>query len=181
MARKSNTGLEQIVGGDATLYEKLIHRFRKPRMSRSQALEARPIRNPALKWEELDSGEVTITLPRRRDAVGKLLQVLFYIPNSRPVNLDVVGANVWKLSDGEHTVNQITDALTEEHKLHRREAEVSLTEFLKTLGKRNMVAFVVPKDALQMPSSGRPSNKDAGAEDDGDKPRSNKRRGRKKR
>ena len=125
-----------------------MFRFKKPKMSRSKALQARPFRNPSLEYEELDSGEVRVILPRRRDVVGKLLTILFYVPESRPVNLDVVGAKVWLMSDGTNTVDDIAAALEDEHKLHRREAEVSLTEFLKMLGKRNMVAFAVPTEFL---------------------------------
>jgi len=80
--------------------------------------------------------------------VGKLLTVLFYVPESRPVNLDMVGGKVWLMSDGTNTVDDMAAALEEDHKLHRREAEVSLTEFLKMLGKRNMVAFAVPTEFL---------------------------------
>lgn len=148
MPPKRSPQLEAPASDESTLYERVISKFRKPRLRRDQALQARPIRNPALKWTELDNGEVRIVLPRRKDATGKLLAVLFHIPKSRPVNLDVVGARVWALCDGEHTVADIAEALTEEHKLHRREAEVSLTEFLRMLGKRNMVAFVVPKEFL---------------------------------
>jgi hypothetical protein len=147
-SRKGAPALEAQLSGEATLYEKIVGRFKKPRLSRDHALEARPVRNPALVWEELDSGEVKITLPRRADVVGKLLSAVFYIPKSRPISLDVVGARVWKLADGEHTVRDMVDALMDEHKLHRREAEVSLTEFLRMLGKRNMVAFVVPTEFL---------------------------------
>jgi hypothetical protein len=145
---KKSPQLDAPLSEGATLYDRIISKFRKPKLKRDQALHARPIRNPALKWTELDSGEIRIVLPRRKDTTGKLLSVLFYIPKSRPVNLDVVGSRVWSLCDGEHTVAEIADVLAEEHKLHRREAEVSLTEFLKMLGKRNMVAFVVPKEFL---------------------------------
>jgi hypothetical protein len=148
-SRKEPPSLQAQVSGDATVYEKVVGKFKKPRLSREHALEARPVRNPSLKWEALDNGEVQIILPRRRDAMGKLLSSVFYVPPSKPVSLDVVGARVWQLCDGEHTVNDITEALMEEHKLHRREAEVSLTEFLKMLGKRNMVAFVVPTEFLE--------------------------------
>jgi len=147
--RKDPPSLQAQVSGDATVYEKIVGRFKKPRLSREHALQARPVRNPSLKWEEQDNGEVKVILPRRRDAMGKLLSSVFYVPQSKPISLDVVGARVWQLCDGEHTVNDITEALMEEHKLHRREAEVSLTEFLKMLGKRNMVAFVVPTEFLE--------------------------------
>jgi len=147
--RKAPPSLQEQVSGDATVYERIVGKFRKPRLSREHALQARPVRNPALKWEALDSGEVQVVLPRRRDVMGKLLSSVFYVPQSKPISLDVVGARVWQLCDGEHTVNEIAEALMEEHKLHRREAEVSLTEFLKMLGKRNMVAFVVPTEYLE--------------------------------
>jgi hypothetical protein len=148
--RKSPPSLEAQLSGEATVYERIVGKFKKPRLSREHALQARPIRNPALEWEELDNGEVRVVLPRRRDLVGKLLSSVFYVPQSKPISLDVVGARVWKLCDGEHSVHDITEALMEEHKLHRREAEVSLTEFLRMLGKRNMVAFVVPTKFIEM-------------------------------
>ena len=162
MRRKKTPELDIPVPEEGTLYDKLLRKLRKPKLSRDQALAARPIRPPALKWTELDSGEVRSVLPRRKDAAGKLLSVLFYIPKSRPVNLDVVGSRVWSLCDGEHTVEDMVEALTEEHKLHRREAEVSLTEFLKMLGKRNMVGFVVPKEFLEK------DEEESEAEGDGD-------------
>ncbi len=148
--RKEAPSLQAQVSGDATVYEKIVGKFRRPRLSREHALQARPVRNPSLKWEAMDNGEVQVVLPRRRDAMGKLLSSVFYVPPSKPISLDVVGARVWQLCDGEHTVNDIAEALMEEHKLHRREAEVSLTEFLKMLGKRNMVAFVVPTEYLEI-------------------------------
>lgn len=171
MPSKKSPQLDAPLSEGATLYDRIISKFRKPKLSRGQALQARPIRNPALKWTELDSGEIRIVLPRRKDATGKLLSVLFYIPKSRPVNLDVVGSRVWSLCDGEHTVADIADVLADEHKLHRREAEVSLTEFLKMLGKRNMVAFVVPKEFL--------AEDEEEEEETGKKGRDRKRRGKK--
>jgi hypothetical protein len=169
--------LQAEVSGDATVYERILGKFKKPRLSREHALQARPVRNPALKWETLDNGEVQIILPRRRDATGKLLSKLFSVPPTKPISLDVVGARVWELCDGEHTVNDIAQALMEEHKIHRREAEVSLTEFLKTLGKRNMVAFVVPVEHLRM--EGKPETP-AEAPSKPDTPKAPRRPGRKR-
>jgi len=149
--RKDVPAVQAETSGGPTVYERIVGKFRKPKLSREHALQARPVRNPSLKWEALDNGEVQITLPRRSDAMGKVLSGLFSVPQSKPVNLDVVGARVWQLCDGEHTVNEIAEALMDEHRIHRREAEVSLTEFLKMLGKRNMVAFVVPTEHIEMP------------------------------
>lgn len=157
MASPKESGLESLIPDEATLYDKVKAKFRKPKLTRKQALLARPVRNPALQWEQLDNGEVRIILPRRDDRIGKVLSVLFYVPKSRPVSLDMVGASVWQLCDGEHTVEDIVEALRDEHRLHRREAEVSLTEFLKTLGKRHMVAFIVPTEFLKGEDAEKPT------------------------
>ena len=172
MGREDDLQIDEPTGDERTIYEKVMFRVKKPTMSRSKALQARPIRNPALKWEALDTGEVRVILPRRRDIVGKLLTVLFYVPESRPVNLDMVGGKVWGMSDGTNTVDDIAAALEEEHRLHRREAEVSLTEFLKMLGKRNMVAFAVPTDYLD-----EHKKKPDAVEADGDEPDVESKRG----
>jgi len=169
--RKDVPALQAEVSGEATVYERLVGKFKKPRLSREHALQARPVRNPALKWEALDNGEVQIILPRRRDAMGKVLSSIFSVPKSKPISLDVVGARVWELCDGEHTVNEIAQALMDEHKIHRREAEVSLTEFLKMLGKRNMVAFVVPTEHLEVDEKPRKPSEAPSKADTPTKPR----------
>lgn len=125
-------------------------RLRKPQggLTRDQAMAAWPIRNPSLKWEAADD-VVAIHLPRRQDWTGRMLGFFFMVPESRPVQLDEVGSFVWHHCDGEHTVSEIADALAREYQLNRREAEVSLTEYLQTLGKRGMVAFAVPREVAE--------------------------------
>ncbi len=118
-------------------------------LSRDQAFEARPVRNPQLKWRVNDDGYVEVVVPRRKDVFGRTMGFLFFVPESRPVILDEVGTRVWHLCDGERTVQQIARALSEEYKLGRREVEASLTEYLRTLGKRGMVGFLVPREYLE--------------------------------
>jgi len=52
---------------------------------------------------------------------------------------------VWEMCDGEHTLRDMTEVFQERHKLTRMEAEWSLRNYLKDLGKRNLVGFVVEK------------------------------------
>lgn len=120
-----------------------------PELTRDQAMSARPIRNPNLRWRENDEGEAVIVLPRRRDWVGKFLAWMFFVPEARPVALDEAGTFVWQNCDGTNSVNELVGLLQEEYKLGRREAEMSLTEFLKMLGKRGMVGFLIPKEIAE--------------------------------
>jgi len=125
----------------------------KPRLTRQQALSALPVRNQVLSVRRLENGDTEITIPRREDWVGKLLAFCFFVPKERKVVLEAIGSAVWEMCDGEHTVSQIAAALVKMHKLGRREAETSLTEYLRRLGRRRLIAFVVPKPALERESS----------------------------
>lgn len=123
-------------------------------LTREQAFEARPVRNPRLKWRVNEDNCVEVIVPRRKDTVGRILGFLFFVPESRPVTLDEVGSRVWHLCDGEHTVTQVARTLANEYRLARREVEVSLTEYLRMLGKRGMVGFLVPKEFLDEEDAG---------------------------
>jgi len=133
-----------------SLGSRLLEQFglKRPRspLTREQAFEARPVRNPSLKWRLNDDDDVEVVIPRRSDRLGRVLGFLFYVPESRPLVLDEVGSRVWQLCDGERTVEEIIATLREEYKLDRREVEVSLTEYLRSLGKRGMIGFLVPEE-----------------------------------
>ena len=118
-------------------------------LTRDQAMAAWPVRNPSLVTHESEEGLIAVELPRRKDWVGGALGFLFFVPESKPVQLDEVGSFVWKRCDGEHTVNEIAVALATEYKLNRREVDVSLTQYLQSLGKRCMVAFAIPRELAE--------------------------------
>ena len=118
-------------------------------LTRDQAMRAWPVRNPALKSNVSEDGLVTIELPRRKDWMGGLLGMLFSVPASKPVQLDEIGSFVYDRCEGDHTVNDIVDAMMSEYKLNRREVEVSLTKFLQMLAQRGIIAFAVPREIAE--------------------------------
>jgi len=133
---------------------------RQPRLSKHEALAARPVRNQAVEWRA--EGERTVLVLRRReDRLGRLLSLLFVVPKERKIELDRVGSLVWRQCDGRHTVAELIAELAGKYKLNRKEAEVSLTSFLRMLGKRKLIAIAVPKHAGRTPKERRLT--DAGA------------------
>jgi hypothetical protein len=129
------------------LIEKVRGRKKPPVvLNRVQATAARPLRNPALAHHLNDEGYVVVTLPRREDTTGRLLSWVFMVPESRPIVLDEIGTMIWGLCDGKHSFADLSVALAERYTITSREAEVSLAEFLRRLGKRGMIAFALPKD-----------------------------------
>ncbi|MFW5866958.1 MAG: PqqD family protein [Armatimonadota bacterium] len=137
-----------------SVLERVGMKEKRTPLSRDRAFEARPVRNPALKWRINDEAMVEVIVPRRKDMFGRVMGFLFFVPESRPITLDEVGTRVWHLCDGEHTVEEVVRSLSKEYKLQRREVEVSLTEYLRTLGKKGMVGFLIPKEAIDEEDAG---------------------------
>ena len=121
--------------------------FRRARtaLSREDSLASLPVRNEALYTRRTDAGEVEITIPRRKAWYVGLLSKVFYVPKSRKIVLDELGTFVWERCDGETTVRDLIGSFAQRYKLGRREAEVSLTEYLKTLAKRGLIGIAVPR------------------------------------
>ena len=117
-------------------------------ISRQEAMQVRPIRNPSLEWELNEDGNVVVTLPRRRGLKGRLLALFFPIPEARPVVLDEVGSFIWQRCDGHYDMDELVECLCEEYNLNRKEVQVSLIEYMKMLGRRGMVAIAVPEEIM---------------------------------
>ena len=110
-------------------------------------LNSRPARNDLLTWDKNDNGEVRISVTRLDTWKVKLLSKMFYVPKERTITLDEVGTEVWQLCNGRTTVGQMIDELRVKYKLDRKEAEVSLLQYLKMLGQKRFVGFVLDGDS----------------------------------
>jgi len=111
-------------------------------MERKDALAIIPMRHPLVQWERKDS-EVILAVPMRDDRIARLVKKLLKnLPNTRQVGLDEVGSDVWELCDGERDINGIVQSISRQYKLTRREAEASVTMFLQTLAKKNLIGLM---------------------------------------
>ncbi len=118
---------------------------RRPRLTPEQVLSSRPVQNANLETEEMEGGGLRVITHRREDWWVRLLAILFPVPRERRVELDSAGKQVWELCDGEHTLKDMIEVFQKRHKLTRMEAEWSLRNYLRDLGKRRLVGFVVEK------------------------------------
>jgi hypothetical protein len=117
---------------------------KKPKMDKKDALAIRPLRNPVVKWE-LEDGDIVLHVPLRDDRIARMVKRLMKnVPECRKIVLDEVGAAVWELCDGKHTINDLVLAISSNYKLTRREAEASVTMFLQTLAKKNLIGLMSP-------------------------------------
>ena len=118
---------------------------KKSQLTREQSLSARPIQNKAVQVSRDDTGLICISIPRRKAWWVDLLARVFFVPGEKRVGLDEIGSYVWDLCDGTNDVRSIIAQFQKRYQLNRKEAEVSLTTFLRTLAARRLVVIAVLK------------------------------------
>ena len=111
--------------------------------ARREFMALKPLRNPRLKWDEVE-GRIVLRVPRPDSWQVKLVNIFFPVPEERKVVLDPIGSDVWRVCDGETSIADVMKVLQREYKLGAKEAELSLQQFFKDLGKRGYIGFAVP-------------------------------------
>lgn len=119
--------------------------------ARMRALESIPVRNPEVAQEEKNEG----LLLTYQVEVKPWFQGIFKRMSGRSSNiiskklqLDGLGSSVWEMIDGLQSVQEIINTFAQTHQLGSREAEISVTGFLRDLGQRGLLAI---KDAPEPP------------------------------
>ena len=110
-------------------------------LTRPQALAVVPVHNSSLSWEKVEGGEIALRVPRRSDGLGRIMARMFRVPEHKEILLDEVGASVWEMCDGRHDIGGIITETSKKYKLNRREAEVSVTTYIKTLAERRLIGL----------------------------------------
>jgi len=108
-------------------------------IDRRQALQSIPAVCPGVTFAKEADGRLMAMVPvtRRRGFFGR-----FQAPvTTKRIRLDEIGAFVIEQINGERTVQEIVDAFANRYRANRREAELCLADFLKSLAERNIIAI----------------------------------------
>ena len=113
--------------------------------SRKAALKFKPVKNIQIAEERMQSGEIVIHYPvTMRPWIAGLVK-RFGGPHDRiqtkPLQLDKLGTDVWELIDGNRSVHRIIEVFAETHRLQVREAEVAVSQFIRQLGQRGLIGM----------------------------------------
>ena len=114
-------------------------------MSRKEALAYKPVKSLQITEVRLDSGEILIEYPLAVrpwiDALAKRLGGRQTLRQTKKLQLDTMGSSVWDLMDGKRSVGRIIQIFAENHRLENREAEISVTRFIRELGQRGLLGL----------------------------------------
>jgi len=118
---------------------------KRPPISRAEALDRIPAKNRQISEDQLETGEIVISYPVTTRPVFAGLVRRFGGPEvqtqMKKLQLDELGTSVWKLMDGKRSVRQLIKMFAGTHLLEPREAEVSVTKFIRELGRRGLIGM----------------------------------------
>lgn len=121
---------------------------KKNNFKKNDALLCIPEKNTTVKENFLDSGDLILTYQamykpfflRIKKIVGQNPKKTF----TRKIQLDGLGVDVWSLLDGEKNVRTIIKEFAVRHTLNYKEAEISVTLFLRSLGEKGLIGIKEP-------------------------------------
>jgi len=116
------------------------------KLTRDQALACIPVKGAHVQETRLESGEILLAYPdykqpwftrliRSLDRSGKDTVRI------KKLQLDALGTSVWELLDGRRSARQVIELFAKKYSLHQKEAEVSVSQFLRELGRRELIGL----------------------------------------
>ncbi len=110
-------------------------------IDRRQSLDGIPILNEHISCENDKTGRLVVNIKLQR---GNGLLARFQPPVlERNVKLDEIGGFVFKLIDNQRSTLEIIELFLAKYRVNRREATLSVVDFLKSLVKKGVVSIAI--------------------------------------
>lgn len=114
---------------------------KEPKLSRSEAMNARPERTPVLDAAPMDDGGLRVTVDREPGTIPRLLGDRK--PRRRSYELDICGRDVYEACNGEASCAEIAHEFAAKHAIPRAEAERAVARYLRTLLEKGLIVMKV--------------------------------------
>ncbi len=119
-------------------------------LSKTQALLCIPEKNRCVEETLLKSGDLILSYESAYKPIFSKIQRLFSkSPKKtfrRKIQLDGLGLDVWELIDGVKDVKTIINKFSVRHHLNQKESEISVAQFLRSLGEKGLIGIKEPKN-----------------------------------
>lgn len=112
-------------------------------LDRMAALACVPLIAPGLSWRKTNQGEVLIEYPLPIKPFFHAILARFHpeAPETKKLQLDDMGSQVWQMIDGQKKVKEIITIFAGANDLTQPEAEQAVTLFLRNLGRRGLIVL----------------------------------------
>jgi hypothetical protein len=112
-----------------------LKKEKPPKISPERLYHSIPVINPELKHEEDENGIVRILIPVRSGS---------QTVRTVKIRLDAIGSRIWKRIDGKTSISEIAQWMKREFMVTEKEAEASLSLFIRNLVDKKLVALILP-------------------------------------
>lgn len=118
---------------------------------RLRSLRARVQRSESASAERLENGRLVLGYKVERPRHLRFLRLIGGLPAGpeqqlKKVELDLLGTLVWEECGRNRRVCEIIDLVRDRFRISHREAELSVTEFIRGLGSRGLLSVVLERD-----------------------------------
>ncbi len=121
---------------------------KKDNRSKFDALLCIPEKNSLVKESILDSGDMILSYQSvYKPLFRKIQKFVRKNPDNtfkRKIQLDHLGVDVWSIIDGKKNVKALIKEFAALHTLNYKEAEISVTLFLRSLGEKGLIGIKEP-------------------------------------
>ena len=118
-----------------------ISKKQQPLLDRYQSMEGIPVLNSGISMETGEDGTLVLRVTVER---GSGFLDRFRPPEmTRRIKLDELGSFVVRLIDGRRNVLDIVEAFEAKYKTNRRETQLSIVAFLKSLVTRHVASIAI--------------------------------------
>ena len=121
---------------------------KKNKLTKNNALLCIPEKNSLVEEIFLDSGDLILSYQAiYKPFFIKIRKIIRKNPEKsfrRKIQLDSLGVDVWSLLDGEKNIKTIIKEFAALHTLNYKEAEISVTLFLRSLGEKGLIGIKEP-------------------------------------
>ena len=114
-------------------------------VTKDEFFRLRPIISPYVSQKKKTDEDLLLELDLREFKKRSILKKLFPTPDTKKIQLDKLGMEVFLLCNGKHNVREIIEIFQEKYRLTPTETEVSIKKYLMSLTERHLVGFMIPE------------------------------------
>lgn len=113
----------------------------KVKIPYKKLLQARPKRSQGVEWDGGGPESLKVYAKYKKTRLVRFLSRFMDIPEERSFRFNPLGAIVWELCDGGHSVEEIKGAIMKRSKGDEKEIEKRLIRFINRLSANDLITL----------------------------------------
>lgn len=114
---------------------------KKAKIPYKKLLQAKPKKCDGVEWDGDSSESLKVYARYKKSYLVRLLSRFIEIPDERSFRFNALGAMVWELCDGNHSVEEIKNIILKRSKGDEKDIEKRLIRFINRLSANDLITL----------------------------------------